>query len=112
MALNLLEIACAKFGKRELARKLGMAESSIYAALKNNRLLRPDKMELIENLIHGEALAYTVEGVEPPAVPAETALLIEIMEYLNAEEKIKLICYAEELKKEAQKRVTVKYQSL
>lgn len=48
---NLLEIACERFGKRGLSKRLGLSEAAIYLALKERRELRPEHMESIRALL-------------------------------------------------------------
>ena len=56
MDFDKLQTACNQFGKRGLALKLGIAESTLYAALQNHRGLRPVYMLEIDKL-----LADTIE---------------------------------------------------
>ena len=54
-----LRLACQKYGKRAVAQRLQVAESSIYRALNDNRGLRPLQMLEIDKL-----LADTVETTQ------------------------------------------------
>ena len=52
--VELLHKAVERYGKRGLAQRIGINESSIYLALQKNRPLRPEKMLQIEALLKQE----------------------------------------------------------
>ncbi len=68
-----LQLACQKYGKRAVAQRLQVAESSIYRALNDKRGLRPLQMLEIDKL-----LADTIEPTQPQGQSAEQSTLSQL----------------------------------
>lgn len=62
--IELLHKAIERYGKRGLAQRIGVNESSIYLALQKNRPLRPEKMLQIEALLKQETTIHPDRELE------------------------------------------------
>lgn len=75
MDFDKLQTACNQFGKRGLALKLGIAESTLYAALQNHRGLRPVYMLQIDRLL-ADAIPQEQSSAEPTTALSQLERLI------------------------------------
>ena len=76
--IELLHRAIERYGKRGLAQRIGVNESSIYLALQKNRPMRPAKMLQIESLLR--------EDITPPTDRELERLIIAELPKLTEEQ--------------------------
>ena len=90
-----LWLACQKYGKRAVAQRLQVAESSIYRALNDNRGLRPLQMLEIDKL-----LADTVETTQEQSSSGLSQLerlILDKVKVLTEQEQAQVLAYVVQL---------------
>ena len=95
--LEKLQLACQKYGKTELARRLGVTTMALYHALARNRPLKPVYMLQIDRL-----LADTVEPTQGTTQEQSTLsqlerLILDKVKGLTEQEQAQVLAYVVQL---------------
>lgn len=98
--LEKLQLACQKYGKTELARRLGVTTMALYHALARNRPLKPVYMLQIDRLLADiceTTQGTTQEQASSPPLSQLERLILDKVKVLTEQEQAQVLAYVVQL---------------